>query len=1032
MKNTFDVIGWAMRNYKITYLVIGLFMVFGIYSLTVMPKQEFPDFTIRQGLIVAVYPGANSSQIEEQVAKPLERFLFTYHEIDRKKTYSMSRNGILYVMVELNENVNNKDEVWSKIKHGLQLFKQQLPTGVVALIANDDFGDTSALLITLESDSRSYRDLEYLLEELEDKLRTIESVSNLRRYGLQKEQISIYIDREQLTAYGIDHKTLFSNLFGQGFTTVSGTIENDEFEIPLYIKPVYESEYQIADQIIYSDPADKIIRLKDVARIIREYDAPDSYILNNGCRAVVLSMEMRTGYNIVDYGKSVDKILNEFISTLPPDVSVKRIADQPKVVEDSVRGFLRDLLISIIVVIVSMMFLFPLRSAVVAATTIPITIMITIGIMYFFGIPLNTVTLAALIVVLGMIVDNSVVVVDAYLEYLDRGWSRWHAAMASAKNYSRSIFLATFCICLIFFPLLATFTGIWLDFLQSFPWTFTIALMISFAIAMIYIPFMEYLIINKGLKNNFVEAQKKLNWIDTVQNGYYSILKWTFRYPGLTIGLGIVFIVISILGFFKLDIRMLPFADREQFAVEIHLPEGSTLDQTADVADSLYSLLEKDDRITSITSFIGTSSPRFQATYAPKIAGKNYAQFIVNTTGKKETICILEEYADKYADYYPNAYVNFKQLDYQVADFPIEVRFTGNSIEELKKIADLLILLCREIDELVWVHHNFEELLPSANVNLNTVEASRLGINRSVAEVELASIYGNVQTGTVWEGDYPVSIVLKSEKNKDENRLDKIGANYVSTIIPGKSVPLRQIAEIEPAWNEGQIVRRNSMRTISVVANVKRGYNELKAQSKVRNILEREIVPDLPAGITYQYGGMVENDAEIISPILIGICMALFLIFIILIFNFKKISVALAALLSILLCIPGAVGGMWITDTVFGITGVLGVVSLIGIVVRNVIIIFDHAEELRTKKKLSAKEAAFDAGSRRMVPIFLTSVTTAVGVIPMILSGSFLWAPMGIVIFFGTIAAMVMVVTMLPVIYWKIFDKAKTLINGYE
>ena len=263
------VIEWTMRHYQITLLVITVLVGLGILGLVDMPKQEFPEFTIRQGVVVGVYPGATSGEVEEQLAKPLERYLFTFKEVKKKKTYSMSRDGMVYVMVELNDDVNNKDEVWSKIKLGLQNFKSQLPSGVLAVIANDDFGDTSALLITLESEDKTYRELQRYMETLEDRLRRIESVSNLRRYGVQNEQISVYLDPDKLAAYGLDTRMLMTTLFTQGFTTASGSLENGSLDIPIHLSVTYPSEREVGEQILLADADGHMIRLKDVARKIR-------------------------------------------------------------------------------------------------------------------------------------------------------------------------------------------------------------------------------------------------------------------------------------------------------------------------------------------------------------------------------------------------------------------------------------------------------------------------------------------------------------------------------------------------------------------------------------------------------------------------------------------------------------------------------------------------------------------------------------------------------------------------------------------
>jgi multidrug efflux pump subunit AcrB len=1022
MKKKNGIIEICMRYRLLVFFLVGALIILGGVALVIMPKQEFPIFTIRQGVVVGIYPGATSSQVEEQLAKPLERFLFTYKEVRKDKTYTMSRNGVVYAMVELEDDVNNKDEVWSKIKHGLSLFKAKLPSGVLAVIANDDFGDTSALLISLESDTRSYRELEDYLEILEGKLRRIKSVSNLRRYGLQKEQISVYLDRDKLSAYGIDYKVLATNLFTQGFTTASGIIETEDLNIPVYVSPVYDSEKQISEQIVYSDQAGNIIRLKDIARIVREYDKPDSYILNNGKKAIVLSMEMREGNNIVAYGRDVDEVLEEFRSIIPDDIGVERIADQPKVVKNSVRSFLRDLMFAIIIVIIVMMVLFPFRSAIIAATTIPVTIFISLGIMLVLNVPLNTVTLAALIVVLGMIVDNSIVVIDGYLEYVGKGMSRWHAAVLSAKSYAGSILLATLCICIIFFPMLFIMTGMWHDFVRDFPWTFSITLVVSFVLAMLFIPFLEYSFIKK-VNNTSSEKKKKFDIISYVQNAYVKILDWTFRNPYVTISSGVIIVVLSVIVFLNLDIRMLPYADRDQFAVEIYFPQGTPLEKNEEVSDSVYNILKKDSRVRSVSSFIGMSSPRFQATYAPQLAGENYSQFIVNTLSNEATVELLDEYTEKYQNSFPNAYVKFKQLEYQQVQIPMEIRLFGNNISELKYFADTIVSELNKNNSLVWVHTNYEEVLPSVEVDVNTTEASRLGIMRAFAELEIASNYSGIDVGTVWEKDYPLSVVFKSDNKKKYDNVSDIGSMYVSTAVPGVSVPLRQIADINPVWTEGQIVRRNGVRTISIFADVKRGCSESQTFSEIESMMDKKIVPILPETVDYEYGGLTESDSEIIPPIVKIILVAILLIFFFLLFNFKKISVASAALLSLMFAIPGTVLGLWLTDTPLGLTCILGVISLFGIIVRNAIIMFEHAEDLRKNKKQTARIAAYDAGKRRMVPIALTSATTAVGIIPMIVSKSMLWMPMGIVIFFGTILAMILVVTVLPVTYWKIFDK---------
>lgn len=1004
-----------MRNFRITFLIVGCLFVFGIYALARIPKQEFPEYTIRQGVVVGVYPGATAEEVEEQLAKPLEQFLMTYKEVKRAKTTSTSQNGMCYVMVELNDDVNDKDEVWSKVKHGLAAFKMQLPAGVAAVVTNDDFGDTSALLITLESDTRSYRELKGYMDDLSDRLRRIESVSNLRPYGVQQEQISVYVDPERLAAYGIGEKTLSAALAAQGLTPLGGSVSNAETETPIHIAPSLAGEREVAEQIVWSDPEGHVLRVKDVARVVREYDDPDSYIRNNGHRCVLLSLEMQAGNNIVEYGREVDEVLHAFIEEeLPADVSVQRIADQAKVVGDSVHSFLRDLFVAMAIIIVVMMLLFPLRSAIVAALTIPMSTFISVGMMYLCGIPLNTVTLAALVVVLGMIVDNSIVVIDGYLDYLGRGHSRWFAAVESAREFFPSLLLATICICMIFYPILFTMTGMMGDFLTWFPWTITINLMVSLLLAVMVIPFLEILIIPAV----HVRRDGRRSFTDRVHDVYRRVLAWTFRHGWLTISLGAASVVVSLLIATQLKFRMVPFADRDQFAVEIYLRPDTPLERTGAVADSVYRALRADERVKSVTSFVGCSSPRFQMSYAPQIAGKNYAQFIVNTTSVGDTEAILDEYADAWADRFPEAYVKFKQLDYQNVP-SLEFRFYGSDIDSLRAAADRLMARMRQMPELQWVHTDYEDPRAIAEVRLDPVTASQLGITRTVVAANMALASGDVAVGSVWEGDYRLPVVLKRDARLGERSLSDIGDTYVSSPVPGVSVPLRQVADVEPAWSQSKIVHRNGMRCITVTADLKRGANAMRMTSRISRMLKDEI--PLPPGVETELGGAHEFDAETLPPIAAGLSISLVIIFFFILVNFRKFGITLVVMASMSLCLFGAMVGLWIADFTIGLTSVLGFITLLGMIVRNVILMYQHAEDKRKVCHWSGKLAAYDAGKRRMVPIFLTTATTAVGVVPMMLGGSTFWAPVGVTIFAGGIGSLILVVTILPVLYSKIY-----------
>ena len=1025
---------WPLEHYSITLLIIIILFFLGIFGMYDMPKDEFPHATIRQGVVVAVYPGATSEEVEQQVARPLERYLFTYSEVNRTKTTTTSQNGACIVMVKLNDDVNNKDEVWSKIKHGLNSFKSSLPTGVLAVVVNDDFGNTSALLVAIESSQRTYRELKDYTDQLSDRLRRIPSVANVKLFGEQKEQISLYIDRQRLQAYGIGQQMLFSRLQAEGITTMSGSISDEDQQIPIHIESTENSQEEIANQIIYSDiSTGKVVRVRDLARVVREYEPLSSRIEQDGHPCLLLSMEMTPGNNVVQYGKEIDEVLQAFrTNELPADVKITRIADKPKVVAESVSSFLRDLIISMVIIILVMMVLFPIRSAIVASITIPLSTFVSVSIMYMVGIELNIVTLAALIVVLGMIVDNSIVVIDGYLEYLGKGYKPNDAAIESARQYFMPMMLATICICAIFFPFLLTMKGMFHDCLEDFPWTITINLMVSLILAVTVIPFLEVHIIKPDKVTTGGNVITK--W---VQSTYNHVLDLTFRHPWLTMCFGLAVILLSMLIVPTLKIRLFPYADRDQFAVEIFLPDGKGLHETETIASTVHEALQKDDRITSITSFIGCSSPRFMDAYAPQMAGSNYAQFIVNTKSDKATLDLLAKYQPEFSEAFPDAYVKFKRLDYlEVPE--LEYRFYGEDLDSLHAVAERLMERMRPMPELEWVHTDYFQPYPIINVRLDPVTSAQLGITRTTAQLALSATSSDLRVGQLWEGNYELPIVVKDDADMTFSDIENLGISSPQTMLSSPinsgntTVPLRQIAQVRPYWSESRILHRGGERCITVTAQFAQGVYTAPVEKRIAEIMQHEI--QLPDGVRCEVGGEIEYGDEAMPQIIGGIVIAMIIVFFFLLFNFKKYGITTVCMAALGLMTPGALIGLGLMNRALGLTSIFGLITLMGIIMRNEILIFEHANDLLKKYILehgdwtkdrkayneAVRQAAYDAGKRRMVPIFLTTATTAVGVVPMIIAQSSFWMPVGVTIFAGGIGTLILVVTILPVVYWKV------------
>lgn len=591
---------------------------------------------------------------------------------------------------------------------------------------------------------------------------------------------------------------------------------------------------------------------------------------------------------------------------------------------------------------------------------------------------------------------------------------RWHASIQSATHFFKSIFSATLAISITFFPFLIVIKGMIHDFLLSFPWSITLILGVSLLVAMLLVPFMQFWFIRKPMPS----VQKGFSFLAVLQKYYNCLLDVCFAHPYVTLLVGIVSIGVGVVLMGKLPQRLMPMADRDQFAVEIYLPTGSAVEKTAVVADSVEHLLRRDPRVLSVTAFVGCSSPRFHTAYAPQLGGTNYAQLIVNTTGNRETVELLDEYSPRYTNAFPEARVRFKQIGFSQAVYPVELRLSGSDLDTLKAIAGKYLVLLRSMPETQLAQTNFSEPQTTVSLRLNEDEAARLGINNVQLETTLALRYGNgLPMARVWEGNYDIPVTLKSEQADSASFFDL--KDELVPVAGGLSyVPLRQLVEMRPCSEDGQIVRRNGVYTITVMSDVRREVNPTAFTEKLMKRLEE--IP-LPQGVELAYGGDREQDNENLPPIMGALAIAAFIIFFILLAHFRRISIALLIFASMTLCLFGTAVGVLIQGVDFSMTSTLGIISLMGIIVRNGIIMIDYAEELRTTERLSVRDAIYHSARRRMRPIFLTSAAASMGVIPMILGKSGLWMPMGTVICYGTLITMLFLLTVLPVCYLLIF-----------
>lgn len=1005
----------SLKYPQVSISVLLLTFIIGGYSLLEMPRREDAKIRVRVGQIIAFYPGANSLQVEEQVTKKLEQYLFQYEEVRKEKTTSTTRDGIVIINVWLNNNVENLDIFWSKLNHQLIVQKAvSLPPGVQGPIVNFEFGDTEALMVAIQMDNPDYSQLRDYAQKLEDGLRTIKAVSKIKRIGEQKEEIIISSNSSKLQQYGMSFATALMVLQSQNTIGPAGNLKTSESQINLYTQGYYKTEAEIADQIIGLAKTGEVVRLKDVANIKRQYQDPASKVQVNGRSAMLLAVQMHDGYNIVEFGKEVDRQLSNTAKLLPAGVKLTTIVNQPAMVAKNVGHFIREFFLAIVAVILIILLLMPLRVAVVAATAIPMTVAMTFAIMHALGIELHQVSLAALIVVLGMVVDDAVVVADNYVELLDKGVDRDTAAWRSATELIVPILTATATIIAAFMPMVFL-SGMVREFIIALPLTVSIALASSFIVAMILTPILCFTFIRKGINDSSAKIsadKKKSTLLDFMQLGYNKAITWCMTHSKVTILFCLAAIPLAAILYQAVPQKFFPEAERNQFIVELWMPVGTKLEKTEHAVLKIQNLFKNDKRVVSYAAFIGAGAPRFYYNFIPEPPGSNFAQILVNTHKDEEAKQLQNELNARASLEVPEGQVQAKLMQQGTpAAASVEIRIVGDDITTLKSIGIRVKDILQKTRATAFIRSDFKEDYYGVAIRLKD-NAARLGFTTESIAKSIYAGFTGATVSTLHEGNKPVDIILRLDEQSRSN-LDNLQNMYLPSPMTGASVPLRQIASLEPQWHNGQIRHLNGLRTLTIQCEPANGFLPSQVLKRAGTQLSGII---LPAGYKIEYGGEYENQKETFFEMLVALTISLMFIFLILMFQFRNLKETFIVMLTIPLSMFGALLGLLITGNPFGFTAFVGLISLSGIVVRNAIILLDYANEL-VADGASITSAALESGQRRLRPIFLTASAAAIGVIPMIVSGSPLWSPLASVIAVGIMLAMIISLFLVPVLY---------------
>lgn len=1009
-------IKFSLRYPPVTIILTAMMVFIGVHAFMKMQRTEDPTITIRTGLVAAMYPGATSEQVEKQVTKTLEKHIFKFPEVRKAKTYSTSRPGVAIINVELEDNVKNSDVFWAKLRHELNVTKStELPAGVMGPVVNSDFGDTVAMLISIHGKRYGYRELRDFADKIHDEMRTVREVGKIVTYGNQAEEIRITGSLERVSQYFADPHQMVNALKERNAIQSGGNFEAEQSKAPMRTTGIFNTEDEIRNVLVDVSKDGHPLYIKDFASVERRYEDPNFMIRYDGEPCLLLSVEMQKGHNIVELGDELEKVFRRLKVVLPPDVQLDLVADQPGVVKERIEGLSHEFLLAIASVIMVTLVLLPLRVALIAALAIPITLCGTLAAMNAAGIALHQVSIAGLIIVLGIVVDDAIVIADNYVELLDHKVPKAEAAWRCASDVLVPVLTATVTIIASFLPLLIL-TGSVGEFIMALPITVAIALAVSFIVAVMLTPLLCRFFIQKGLHDHDAAEGKgkpKRSLLDLLQDQYGVWIKVFMKRKSLAFMLGGCAFVLGVVLFVLVPQQFFPSAERNQFVVDVWMPQGSRIEATDAVMVRIEKALASSKGIAHYATFVGQSAPRFYYNVNPQQPDGAYGQFIVNTASVEDTVRLVKELRPSLAKVAPEALVIVKELQQGAQmEAPIEVRISGDDVGELKRLGEQVQGIMEGIAGTQYVFRDYFNDSYMVDVKVNDELANRLGITDASVSQTLSGAFDGAPVSTFWEGDRPVSIKLRLDQ-ASRSTFGDIGDTYLNSELTRARVPLRAVAELAPEWQTSRIVRRNGVRTLTIRAFQKPGEYASKileqAMPKIKAL-------PLPPGYRIDYGGEMENQGETFPQMLTALGISLVAIFLILLVQFRNISEPLVVMASIPLTLFGAIFGLVITNNPFGFTAFMGVISLCGIVVRNGIILVDYCKE-RLAEGATLEEAAREAGARRLRPIFLTTMAAAVGVTPMILSGSSLWSPLASVIAFGLIFSMFFTLLVVPVLF---------------
>lgn len=1010
---------WALKNQPLVKYFLILLFVAGFYAYSNLNQREDPNFTIKSMVITISWPGATEQQMEDQVVDKIEKKLLELSTLDN--TSSQIRPGSAIITVELGDTVRGQavSDSWYQVRKKISDISATLPPGVVGPFYNDEFGDTYSNIYAFQADGYNYEELRRIMEDVKREILTIDGIKKVDLIGTQKEQISVNISSSKLATLGVSLNQVLSAIQNQNAVNAAGSFVTKGDEIPVRVTGNFENLDQVRSLPIAVNG--KIFRLGDVADVKRQFDDPfTSKVHYNGHQVILLGIVPKDNVDVVGTGELIDAKYTQIKKKLPVGVTEYVVSNQPEVVTKSVHEFVHSLVEAVIIVLAVSFISLGWRTGIVVAISIPLVLSVTFLVMLLMGIDLQRISLGALIIALGLLVDDAIIAVEMMVMKMEEGFDKFKAATFAYTSTAFPMLSGTLITVAGFLPvgLNDSTTG---EYVFSLFAVVGISLVVSWFVAVIFTPYLGYHLL-PAEKYRQIGLQQHGNVFDKpFYHKFKKFLQVVVEYKK-TVVLSTVGIFALSLVLFKLFVsqQFFPASDRPEVLVDLWLPYSSSIYNTESQASSFEKLVMKESGVEAVTTFIGVGAPRFILTLDVQQENTNFAQLLIMTKGDKEREVVIDNLDKILKTQYPDIRSRVKRLELgPPVGYPIQFRISGTDGHQLLKIADQVESIIRANPNTANVNDNWGDDLKSLRLEVNQSKAQQIGLSSSGLEQQLNTLLSGSTMTYYFERDETIPVVGKLDKN-ERNQVSNLNNLMIQT-ASGAFVPVGQIAKASFITEPSLEYRRSRVPTITVRADVVDGAQGNDITNKIAPELKK-LEKTLPLGYHIEVGGSTESSGKASKPIAKLYPVMFLIIFTLLMLQLNSFKRSMLVVATAPLGMIGVTLALILFHAPYGFVAMLGVIALAGIIMRNSVILIDQIES-DIKGGESAYEAIQMSVLRRFRPIMLTAAAAILGMIPLVRSA--FWGPMAVAMMGGLFIATLLTLIFMPALYAWVFKVQK-------